>query len=148
MESVHDDTAVAPMTTEIIRPRPESSIRASHAEREATAARLHVALGEGRLDLAETDERLTAAYASRYRSELEPLLADLPSPEPSGVPAGWAHVGRAFVAQTWVSSARARGVVPTQPSAGERRATIAVLIAAALWIVLCLLVGLAVGLVG
>ena len=53
-------------------------VRASDADRADTVARLHHALGEGRLDLAETDERVAAAYAARYRSELPPLLADLP----------------------------------------------------------------------
>lgn len=53
-------------------------VRASDAEREDTAAVLQRALGEGRLDLDETDARLTAAYAARYRHELVPLLDDLP----------------------------------------------------------------------
>lgn len=148
MESVRDDAAVVSTATEIIGPPPESSLRASHAEREATAMRLHAALGEGRLDLAETEERLAVAYAARYRSELDPLLADLPAPQPLGVRAGWAELWRALVVQTWASSARARGVAPTQPSKRERRATTIVIIAAALWMVLCLLVGLAFGLVG
>jgi hypothetical protein len=126
----------------------ESSVRASHAEREATATRLHTAVGEGRLDLAEAEERLAVAYAARYRAEFEPLLADLPAPEPLGMRAGWAQVWQSLVVQTWMSSARARGGAPAQPSKRERRATTIVIITAVLWMVLCLLVGLAVGLVG
>lgn len=147
MESVREDTAVA-STAPHIGPPPESSLRASHAEREATAMRLHAALGEGRLDLAEAEERLAVAYAARNEAEFEPLLVDLPAPEPLGVWAGWAQVWRSLVVQTWVSSARARGVAPAQPSKRERRATTVVIITAAFWMVLCLLVGLAVGLVG
>src|SRR5437867_6344007 len=58
-------------------------VRASDAEREAAVARLHHALGEGRLDLAEADTRVAAAYSARYRSELPPLLADLPDSGPA-----------------------------------------------------------------
>ncbi|MEJ7703076.1 MAG: DUF1707 domain-containing protein [Geodermatophilaceae bacterium] len=36
------------------------------------------AAGEGMLTLSEADERLAALYASRFRSELSPLTADLP----------------------------------------------------------------------
>lgn len=59
-------------------PAPSFPVRASDAEREDTVARLHHALGEGRLDLAETEVRVAAAYVARYRSELPPLLAALP----------------------------------------------------------------------
>jgi hypothetical protein len=59
--------------------RQADGIRASDGERQAVVDRLHEALGEGRLDLDETDSRVAAAYAARYRSDLEPLLADLPS---------------------------------------------------------------------
>src|SRR3954465_4679641 len=60
-------------------PRPDTdSVRASHAEREETVAVLHRALGAGRLDLDETDARVAAAYAARFRADLPPLLADLP----------------------------------------------------------------------
>lgn len=148
MENVRDETVVASTATEIMDPLSESSFRASHAEREATAARLHAALGEGRLDLAETEERLAVAYAARYRWELNPLLADLPAPEPLGLRAGWAQLWRALVVQTWVSSARARGAASAQPDRRERRVTTIVIIAAVCWMVLCLLFGLAVGLVG
>jgi hypothetical protein len=151
-ESVRADTAVASTAPPMDGPPAGSSLRASHAEREATATRLHAALGEGRLDLAEAEERLAVAYAARYRAEFDPLLDDLPVPvpvpEPLGVGAGWAQVWRSLVVQTWVSSARAGGLVPRQPSKRERRATAILIIAAGFWMVLCLLVGLAVGLVG
>ncbi|MEU4622988.1 DUF1707 domain-containing protein [Actinoplanes sp. NPDC023801] len=53
-------------------------LRTSDAERETVAEILRAAMAEGRLDLTEGEERLTAAYASRYRDELAPLTADLP----------------------------------------------------------------------
>jgi hypothetical protein len=56
-------------------------VRASDAEREAAVARLHHALGEGRLDLTETDRRIAAACAAVFREDLPPLLADIPAAE-------------------------------------------------------------------
>ncbi|MDR7322881.1 MULTISPECIES: DUF1707 SHOCT-like domain-containing protein [Catenuloplanes] len=53
-------------------------MRAADADREAVAERLRVALGEGRLDLAEFDERLGRAYAAKTYGELDGLLNDLP----------------------------------------------------------------------
>jgi hypothetical protein len=52
-------------------------IRASDADRHAVAERLRAAAGEGRLDVAELDERLSAAYGAKTLGELEPLTADL-----------------------------------------------------------------------
>jgi hypothetical protein len=51
---------------------------ASDAEREACAVRLRDAAAEGRLDVAELEERLTAAYAARTQQDLDALTADLP----------------------------------------------------------------------
>ena len=146
MESLSEDAAVA-IAADPLDPQPTTAVRASNAERAAAADRLHIALGEGRLDIPEAEERLAAAYAARYRSELPPLLADLPVPEPPGLRAGWAHVWQAIVRQAWISSARVRGMAATEPSKGQRRATSVVLITAVLWMILCLLVGLIVGLV-
>ncbi|MFF4878142.1 DUF1707 domain-containing protein [Micromonospora sp. NPDC000668] len=57
-------------------------MRAADADREAVADRLRVALGEGRLDLHEYDERLQRAYAARTYAELDVLLTDLPPVTP------------------------------------------------------------------
>ena len=58
-------------------------LRASDADREAAAERLRIAGSEGRLDPEELDERLTAAYAARWCSELDGLTADVtPAPPP------------------------------------------------------------------
>jgi hypothetical protein len=53
-------------------------VRASDAEREQMATILRAAMTEGRLDLAEGEERLAKAYAATYRDELRGLVTDLP----------------------------------------------------------------------
>jgi hypothetical protein len=70
-------------------------VRASDAEREETAALVRTAADEGRLTIAELDERLGAVYAVRMRHELAPLVADLPSPP---APAGSLPTGSVRVA--------------------------------------------------
>jgi Domain of unknown function (DUF1707) len=57
---------------------PASEARAGDADREAVAERLRVAAGDGRIDLAELDERLAQAYAAKTYGQLEVLVADLP----------------------------------------------------------------------
>lgn len=61
------------------------NLRISDADREVAAQRLHTAMSEGRITMAELEERLDAVYAARTFAELEPPLADLPSS--SGPPA-------------------------------------------------------------
>ena len=53
--------------------------RASDADREAVVRQLHDALGRGLLSMEECDDRVAAAYASRFVADLRPLTADLPS---------------------------------------------------------------------
>ncbi|MDP9799157.1 signal recognition particle GTPase [Catenuloplanes nepalensis] len=53
-------------------------MRAADGDREAVAERLRAALNEGRLDLAEFDERLGRAYAAKTYGDLDGLLSDLP----------------------------------------------------------------------
>jgi hypothetical protein len=66
-------------------PLPEH--RASDGEREATADRLRVAAGDGRLDPDELEERLEAAYGARTVGELAELTEDLPQSRPGAEPA-------------------------------------------------------------
>ena len=56
-----------------------SRLRASEADRDWVAERLHHATVEGRLRTEELDERLGVALSARTYGELEPLVADLPS---------------------------------------------------------------------
>ncbi|SFQ22487.1 Cell wall-active antibiotics response 4TMS YvqF [Amycolatopsis arida] len=58
-------------------------LRASDADREHVARILHQAMGEGRITLAELEERLDAVYSAKTLGELEPVTADLPD---AGVP--------------------------------------------------------------
>ncbi|MCW5252686.1 MULTISPECIES: DUF1707 domain-containing protein [unclassified Streptomyces] len=54
-------------------------LRASDADRERVAEVLRDALAEGRLDMAEFEERLDAAYRARTYGELAPITRDLPT---------------------------------------------------------------------
>jgi hypothetical protein len=56
----------------------DRDLRASNAEREKTVEALQHAVGEGRLTMAEFEERAAAAYAAKTRAELNVLTADLP----------------------------------------------------------------------
>jgi hypothetical protein len=53
-------------------------LRISDADRDDAAAILREAAGEGRLDLAELDERLSLVYAAKTYGDLEPVTRDLP----------------------------------------------------------------------
>jgi hypothetical protein len=53
--------------------------RASDADRQAVVERLRHAHDEGRLDLAEFDDRIRRAYAARTYAELDRLTGDLPA---------------------------------------------------------------------
>ncbi|MBU7597414.1 DUF1707 domain-containing protein [Streptomyces sp. P38-E01] len=57
-----------------------SHVRLSDAERDAIATELGAAVAEGRLTPDEHVERLDVLFAAKTQGELEPLLADLPSP--------------------------------------------------------------------
>lgn len=57
---------------------PGTAVRASDSERERVAKLVGAAAGEGRLTLAEAEERLDRVYATRYRHELAAFVADLP----------------------------------------------------------------------
>ncbi|WP_346620852.1 DUF1707 domain-containing protein [Blastococcus montanus] len=57
---------------------PEPHLRAADTDRAAVAALLGQAMSEGRLTVAEYDERLAGAYSARTFGELAELTADLP----------------------------------------------------------------------
>ncbi|WP_239117669.1 DUF1707 SHOCT-like domain-containing protein [Paractinoplanes ferrugineus] len=57
-------------------------LRAADADRQQVADQLKSALDEGRLDLAEYDERLRDAYAAKTYADLDRLLNDLPNAAP------------------------------------------------------------------
>jgi hypothetical protein len=69
----------AELTPAATPPRlPAREMRASDADRERVATVLRQAAGEGRIELAELDERLAAVYAARTYADLEPITRDLP----------------------------------------------------------------------
>ncbi|WP_285503037.1 DUF1707 domain-containing protein [Actinokineospora sp. NBRC 105648] len=53
-------------------------MRASNDDRERFAKVLHDAMAEGRLTVAELEERLDIVYAAKTFGELEPLVRDIP----------------------------------------------------------------------
>lgn len=56
----------------------DRDLRASNAEREKTVEALQRAVGEGRITMAEFEERAAAAYTAKTRAELNVLTDDLP----------------------------------------------------------------------
>lgn len=70
------------MTNDRLPDRPATpdprDLRASDADRDRVAQTLREAAGDGRLNLEELDERLTAVYSARTYAELEPITHDLP----------------------------------------------------------------------
>lgn len=129
----------APTTEAAPADPPPSGVRASDTEREATVARLHQALGEGCLDLDETDERVTAAYAARHRDELHSLLADLPNSRVHGAEAPtWGEVWTSVV---WRARATLLGSSEAPPTAEQRRTAVVLTALVGLWLVACAFLG-------
>jgi Domain of unknown function (DUF1707) len=61
-------------------------VRIGDRERREIDDRLRAAHDDGMLTLVEYDERAKAAYGARFRSELAPLVADLPDTTPAPAP--------------------------------------------------------------
>ena len=85
-------------------------------------------------------------YSSTYRSDLIPLLDDLPAPDAR--PGPWVSIRHDIVEQAWLASARWRGSPPTPTSPRQRRIVTALLAISLLLAVGSLLAGFAVGLAG
>lgn len=69
---------------------PADRLRASDEDRDRVAAVIHGALGEGRLTIAEVDDRLAQVYRAKTLGELKPITQDLPGhslvhPEPASL---------------------------------------------------------------
>ncbi|MGY1740419.1 MULTISPECIES: DUF1707 SHOCT-like domain-containing protein [unclassified Blastococcus] len=62
---------------------PEPHLRAADADRAALAGLLGEHMAAGRLTVAEYEDRLSRAYASRTYGELDELTADLPPLQPA-----------------------------------------------------------------
>jgi len=115
------------------QPPDDKAMRASDADREQVAEVLRAAAGDGRLTLAELQDRLEVLYAARTYGELEPVVSDLPlstlpsakgsaPSQPSPVTAGPASPDRVGgKPTTWVAKAvfggiarRGQWVVPSE----------------------------------
>ena len=68
------------MAKEVQRQPETNTLRAADADRHQIADQLKAALDEGRLSLAEYDDRVRDAYGARTYAELLILVADLPKP--------------------------------------------------------------------
>ena len=103
-------TDAAPVPYE---PLPEARLRVGDAERFEAATALGEHFATGRLDQAEYDARVQAAYAGRTRADLQALFTDLPEPAPfrPAARAGW-EAGRAARDRT----------PPRRPAAGRAAA--------------------------
>jgi hypothetical protein len=64
-------------------PSPAGNIRIGDRERDAVATVLQEAAGDGRLSMAELDDRLAAALQAKTYADLDPLVADLSVELPS-----------------------------------------------------------------
>ncbi|MCW2780658.1 MAG: hypothetical protein JWR35_1107 [Marmoricola sp.] len=64
------------------RPDP-AQLRISDEDRHKVSEILREAAGDGRIDLAELDERLEAAYAAKTYADLVPITLDLPAAGPA-----------------------------------------------------------------
>ena len=115
--------------SDISEGRAAPAVRASDSERQDAAALLQRQFAEGRLTLAELEERVALAYQARTREQLRTLTADLPAAEghlasPSPAldrcllicicpPAGLAY---------WLLSRRENNRAPASPSNSTRAA--------------------------
>lgn len=78
---------------------PARAVRASDSERERVAKLVSEAAGEGRLTLAEAEERLDRVYAAKFRHELAEFVADLPAGQDRSAPDRPARAGLAVPAR-------------------------------------------------
>lgn len=60
----------------------QNKLRISNADRDKAIAQLQAALDEGRIDLAEFDERAKTAYEAKTNAELDLIFEDLPGGRP------------------------------------------------------------------
>jgi hypothetical protein len=127
---------------DIVPERPSvGAIRASNAEREETIALLHAAVGEGRLDLDEAEERIAAVYGFQYREELPAVLQDLPAGgdrQPPGDLPTWSSIWASVV---WRVLMVLHGGAVERPTAKQSRTGVIITAAAALWFLAFVAIG-------
>lgn len=87
-------------------PSNPGGLRASDAERDAAAGQLGEHYAEGRLSQHTFQHRMNAAMEARHRSDLPPLLADLPPRGPSR-----AERARGWLASGWAAARQEAGMM-------------------------------------
>jgi len=132
-------------TTPLTRPDTAASprVRTSTTEREETVARLHHALGEGRLDLEETEVRVAAAYAAQYCDELPPLLTDLPGGGPAAGGTGASGWHDIWVSAVWRARTALTGAPGERPTPADCRTAALLVVTALIWMTICAALGAA-----
>ena len=97
----------------------EATVRASDAERDRVAAELGDHHATGRLDLAEFQRRLDAAYTATTLAELRVLVADLPTTQVARVPAAPTCHRRSGLWSSWLLTGVICLVIWTATSIGS-----------------------------
>jgi len=113
-------------------------MRASESDRQVVMERLRQAVEEGRLDVAEYQDRVDAAMLAKVYSELDVLLADLQPLTPPGFPDLTAEPTRVMYPQ---SLSKANQQLRSGADSGPRKwriAGVSIAIAAALSLILFL----------
>lgn len=77
---------VPPEVYSVVVSTDRPDMRISDAERELVVAQLNAAVSEGRLTLAEFEERVDGVLRSRTFGEIEPYVGDLPRKGPLAAP--------------------------------------------------------------
>ena len=104
---------------------PEPHLRAADTDRTAVATVLGRHMADGRLTVAEYDERVARAYAARTYGDLDELTADLPAMRPRSLASS--RSPRALRARARLRPRGGRGRDPASAWAAWRRTAIIVL---------------------
>jgi hypothetical protein len=104
---------------------PTQPLRASDADREAVVRALHDAVGRGQLTVEEGDERVAAAYATRFVRDLRSLTGDLYPASTTPLAPGWRALAAVALLQLRTSLA---GISWRSTVASKRRLAVAVLL--------------------
>jgi hypothetical protein len=110
--------------------QPAGGLRASDAERDEVVARLKEEFAAGRLSQDTFLYRVNEVLTARHQADLPPLVADLPAPQPPGLPAPASRPpgGAAGSLVSWLRAAWPRrersGAAEPSASGALRRLTV------------------------
>ena len=103
-------------------------MRASDADREKVVHALQEQVGEGRLTLAEFEERSGEAYGAKTVGELRALFKDLPHDPLAPASAAWQQPFPLPAVPPWAPSYRRLPPQPVRPGGGPVAAVMLVLV--------------------